>query len=196
MARDFAVLADIVADGEQHPSFAEPWFSLERGQLANSMQSEENISGTMIERAYMRLLLTPGDPALREPTALSVSAISRDDLTNFAKAYWRPDLTAIAVVGDVTPAQVKASLEAAFGTWKADGPRPDPHAPPLAPAHSGHDYIGTEAQEVYVRLGAARRFATFRRLRCILGHESDSRGGRRLSIAAVARAASEARIGV
>ena len=39
-ARDFEQVVDIIADGEAHPTFAEPWFGIERSQLANSLQSE------------------------------------------------------------------------------------------------------------------------------------------------------------
>ena len=34
-----------------------------------------------------------------------------------------------------------------------DGPKPDPHLMAMPPAASGHDYIGTAANQVYIRLG-------------------------------------------
>lgn len=153
LVRDFSQIAGVVADGEAHPSFAEPWFSLERDQLANSLQTEAHISGVLIDRAYLQHLLTTTDPSLREPTPQSVSSISRDDLLTFAHTYWRPDLTTIAIVGDITPAQARSVLTQAFGGWTAGGTPPNPHEAPLAQAQSGHEYIGTEASQVYVRLG-------------------------------------------
>ncbi len=153
LVRDFTKIVDIVADGEEHPTFADPWFGIEKEQLANSLQSENSISGVMINRAYARLLAAPNDPSLRVPTATTVDSITRADLLAYAKNYWRPDLTTIAVVGDVTPAQVRSVLESAFGSWSASGPTPNAHEDPYPPARSGHDYIGTQARQVYVRLG-------------------------------------------
>jgi zinc protease len=152
-AHDFERIADIVSDGEAHPTFADPWFSLERSQLANSLQSESNISGVMIDRAYNELLLASDDPSLHDPTPQTVGGITRDDLLEYSSRYWRPDLTTIAVVGDVSPQQVRGALESAFGTWHASGSKPNPHLMAMPPASKGHDYIGTASNQVYIRLG-------------------------------------------
>ncbi len=174
-SRDFERIVAILADGEINPSFEDPWLRLERSQLANSLQSEESISGVMIDRAYNQLLLARTDPSLRQPTAVTVQAISRDDLLAFAKTYWRPDLTTIAIVGDISPQRVRSAFESTFGAWRASGSRPDPRLMPLPPATSGHDYIGTAANQVYIRLGqpalarSSRDYDTFVVLNEILG---------------------------
>ncbi len=103
----------------------------------------------MIDRAYDRLLLATDDPTLRQPTAQSVSSITRDDLTAYTQRYWRPDLTTIAIVGNISPERVRSALESAFGAWQANGAKPDPHLMAMPPAASGHDYIGTAANQVY-----------------------------------------------
>jgi zinc protease len=151
--RDFERVVTILADGEAHPTFEDPWLSVERSQLANGLQSEGQISGVLIDRAYNRLLLAGADPALRLPTAQSVSAITRADLLAYAAAYWRPDLTTISVVGDLSPERVRSALEASFGSWRATGPKPDAHLMAMPPASGGHDYIGTAANQVFIRLG-------------------------------------------
>jgi zinc protease len=172
---DFEQIAAIVADGEEHSTFADPWLEIERSQLANSLQSEGNISGVMIDRAYDRLLLASDDPSLRQPTAPSVQSISREDLLAYTKAYWRPDLTTIVVVGDLTPQRVRATLESAFGSWQSSGPRPDPRLMAMPAASTGHDYIGTAANQVFIRLGqpaisrSSRDYDTFLVLNQILG---------------------------
>ncbi|MBV8489623.1 MAG: insulinase family protein [Candidatus Eremiobacteraeota bacterium] len=150
---DFEKIADILADGEAHPTFAEPWFGIERSQLANGLQSEQNISGVLIDRAYDQLLLSNDDPTLHQPSVSSVTNLSRDDLLSFARKYWRPDLTTIAVVGDLDPQRVRTALEAAFGGWVTLGPRPDPRLMAMPPASGGHDYISTAASQVFIRLG-------------------------------------------
>jgi zinc protease len=150
---DFERVVAIMADGEAHPTFANPWLDVERSQLANSLQSESTISGVMINRAYDRLLLATDDPTLRQPSSQSVAEITQADLIAYTQRYWRPDLTTIAVVGDLSPQLVRSALEATFGAWQASGPRPDSHLMAMPPAASGHDYIGTAANQVYIRLG-------------------------------------------
>jgi len=153
MARDFDAIARIVADGEMHPSFPDRFFEQERGQLANSIESENHLGSVGLERAYAQLLDDPNDPGLRYATRDSVSGITRDDLVAFASKYWRPDLTSIAIVGDVDAAKVKAAMQAAFGTWAASGPAPSTTEMPYPAAHGGHAWAGTDANQVSVRLG-------------------------------------------
>lgn len=153
MSRDFSTILAILADGEIHPTFPDPWFSLERDQLAGTIASQNQISGVVADRAYKQLLLATDDPSLRVPTSDTVNAISRDDLLAFAKAYWRPDLTSIVIVGDITPDQARTALEAAFGSWHSDGPAPSTKKMPLPPAAAGHNYVGTAGTQVYVELG-------------------------------------------
>lgn len=152
-ARDLPTLLRILADGEEHPEFPERWVALQRSQIAGSIASENAISGVIINRSYLERLLAPDDPALRYATQDSVSGITRADLVKYAATYWRPDLTTIAIVGDVNPEQVRSEVEAAFGSWTNHGATPSLAEPPLPSAHAGHAYIGTSANEVYVRLG-------------------------------------------
>ncbi len=151
--RDFEKVVDIIADGEMHPTFADPWLGVERSQLANSLSSENSISGVMLDRAYNSLLLSSTDPSLRRPTPQTVGAITQNDLLTYARTYWRPDLTQISIVGDVSPQRVRQALESSFGTWQNSGPEPNPHLMAMPPATKGHDYIGTSANQVYIRLG-------------------------------------------
>ncbi len=153
MSGDFERIVAILADGEQHPTFANPWFGIERSQVGNSLQSESNISGVMIDRAYDRLLLAGDDPTLREATSQSIGDISQADLIAYTQRYWRPDLTTIAVAGNISPQRVRSALESAFGAWQVPGAKPDPRLMPMPPATGGHDYIGTSANQVYIRLG-------------------------------------------
>jgi zinc protease len=152
-AQNFETLLGLLADGEEHPAFPERWLALERGQLANTVQMEDNVSGNMVTRAYLQSLLAPDDPSLRFASPLTLAAITRSDLLAYAQRYWRPDLTTIAIVGDVTPARARRAVEAAFGSWANAGPKPPVTLPPLPAAHPGHDYIGTDANQVFIQLG-------------------------------------------
>jgi predicted Zn-dependent peptidase len=79
---------------------------------------------------YAKLAAGSGDPA-------AVSALSRDDLVAFHRAWIRPDKAEVFVVSDLPLDQVRSALEARFGNWSADGTAgskafsgsPEPSAP-------------------------------------------------------------------
>ncbi len=174
-AQDFETMLSLLADGEEHPTFPDRWLSLQRSQIANSIASEESISGRMVDRVYLQRLLPADDPALRYPSQESVSSITRDDLIEYTNRYWRPDLTTIAIVGDVTPERALRAVEAAFGSWRSQGPTPSVAQPQLPPAHPGHAYVSTDANQVFIQLGqpavarSSRDFDAFNLLSEILG---------------------------
>ena len=83
----------------------------------------------------MRALVPEGDASLREATPETVAAVTPDNVQAFYQSAFRPDLTTIVVVGDVTPEAARQVIEAAFGGWTRPGPTPklDPPALPVNP---------------------------------------------------------------
>src|SRR5438552_13003461 len=77
-----------------------------------------------MHRALNRALYPLYDPTLRETTANSVSSLSLDDVKAYYARTFRPDLTTIVVIGDVTPEQAFDSVEKWFGNWTAAGAPP------------------------------------------------------------------------
>ncbi len=70
-------------------------------------------------------------------TEASVKAITRDDVVAFQKAYFQPGRAIITVVGDITPAKAKASVEKGLAAWTKAGDKPSfdyPKLPELQPA--------------------------------------------------------------
>ena len=49
----------------------------------------------------------------------------------FHAATFRPDLTTIVVIGDVTPEEAQAVIQKWFGEWKATGKPPDTELAPV-----------------------------------------------------------------
>jgi zinc protease len=76
-------------------------------------------------------LLPAGDPALRQETPATVGAVTLDGIKQFKATSFRPDLTTIVVIGDVTPEQAKATIEKWFGDWKTTGDKPNTTLPPV-----------------------------------------------------------------
>lgn len=175
MAKDLGALLDVIADGQEHPTFPARYVELVRNQTLAGISQRNHDPDYLASRAFRHLLLASGDPALRETSKTSVSSITAEDLRQYASARLRPDLTTISVVGDTTPDDVRAKLEAAFGTWKVQGTTPDVSEQPIPLPTPASAYVTAARQEVSVRLGQpalSRRnpdFAPLNLMNMILG---------------------------
>ena len=104
--------------------------------LVNLTQAKDQpvIVGSQV---FARVLYGDAHPYGQHTTEKSVKAITRDDIVNFQKAYYQPGRAIITVVGDVTPAKVKDSVEKALAAWAKGGEKPAfayPKLPELQPA--------------------------------------------------------------
>jgi len=153
MAKDLGTLLDVIADGEEHPNFPARYVDLLRNQTLAGISQRAHDPDYLASRAFSRLLLGPEDPALRETSKASVSSITTEDLRGYASARLRPDLTTISVVGDASPDDVRAKLEAAFGRWQAQGATPDVSEQPIPLPAPASAYVTAARDEVSVRLG-------------------------------------------
>ncbi|MHC4861120.1 MAG: M16 family metallopeptidase [Planctomycetota bacterium] len=64
-------------------------------------------------------------------TLRSVAAISRDDLFEFYRRYYRPDRTVLVLTGDIDPDEALAKVRRWFGAWSpAGGATAEPAPPP------------------------------------------------------------------
>jgi zinc protease len=70
-------------------------------------------------------LLPKDDPALRQATTSTVSALTLDNVRGYYQHVFRPDLTTVVVVGSVTPEQANRLLRNGSASWTATGPKPE-----------------------------------------------------------------------
>jgi len=68
---------------------------------------------------------------LRETTPATVRSLKYEDVQNYYNRTFRPDLTTIVIIGDVTPDEARTVVEKYFGAWKASGARPKVVLPPV-----------------------------------------------------------------
>jgi zinc protease len=89
--------------------------------VAGTLESPDYLA----HRALATALLPKDDPALRQATTSTVSALTLDNVHDYYHHVFRPDLTTIVVVGNVTSEQATSVIEKWFGDWTATGPKPD-----------------------------------------------------------------------
>ncbi|HET6586856.1 MAG TPA: pitrilysin family protein [Oleiagrimonas sp.] len=126
----------LLADNELHPALPKKAFGIQQKQLARKLAGQLQSPRYKMMRAMRKGLYPAGDPGLRQATPATVGKLTLADAKAYYRQVYRPDMTTIVVVGDVTPAQAKAKVEKYFGAWKASGPKPDviPKPVPLNPA--------------------------------------------------------------
>ncbi|MHB8455021.1 MAG: M16 family metallopeptidase [Acidiferrobacterales bacterium] len=116
---------ELLADNELHPALPEAAFKIVQRQAAAAagglLQSPDYLTG----RALGKALYPPGDPFLRQTTPATVSALTMQDVKNYYHRVFRPDMTTIVVIGKISPALARQTIEKYFGGWRARGPKPN-----------------------------------------------------------------------
>lgn len=128
---------ELLADNEIHPALPAAAFPIVRDQTAQLVAGTIASPAYRMRRALEAALVPKDDPTLREATPMSVSALTLADIKEYYARVFRPDMTTIAVIGDITPEEARAEFEKWFGGWKAVGPKPDtalPAVPTNGPA--------------------------------------------------------------
>lgn len=131
LAQSFDRGVQLLADEELHPAFAPSAFTIVKQQAVAGLRGEMTSPDHLAQVALDDALYPPGDPFRRFATPQSTSALTLDDVKAwYAKAY-RPDLTTIVVIGDVTPQLAKETIEKYFGAWSASGAKPNVYPSPV-----------------------------------------------------------------
>jgi zinc protease len=131
-AENFDKGLQLLADNELHPALPQTAFAVQQQTLSRTLAGELQSPQYKMMRALMKGLLPAGDPGLREATPKTVDALTLNDVKDYFAKVYRPDMTTLVIVGDVTPQQAKAEVEKYFGDWKATGPKPDVVPKPVA----------------------------------------------------------------
>jgi len=132
LASDFDRGVALLADNELHPAFPAQAFTVVKQQTVGELTGVVASPSFKVQQALTEALYPAGFPQRRFATPQSAGAVTLDDVKAYYGSVFRPDLTTIVVIGDVTPEHARTAIEQSFGTWKAQGPTPnvDPPAPP------------------------------------------------------------------
>jgi zinc protease len=152
LAENFEQGVALLADNELHPGLPQPAMTIIQGQLAQSVEARSHSPGFLTQRSLRQAIFPKDDPSLRIPTAQTVRSLTLDQVKEYYHYAFRPDLTTIVVIGKVTPAQARATIERYFGSWSATGPKPQTDLPAAPPNSAGVIAVpdDTRVQDVVV----------------------------------------------
>ena len=121
----FAEGLKLLADNELHPALPAKAFAVVQHQQAGALAGFLQSPGFLANQGMNKALLPATDPALRYATPKNVTGLSLDKVKQYYAQTFRPDMTTIVIVGKVDPTQAKQVVEEAFGSWKAEGTKPN-----------------------------------------------------------------------
>jgi zinc protease len=138
---------ELLADNLLHPALPETAFTVTQRQLAAETAGRLQSPDYLAERALEEALLPPGDPGLRRPTPASISALTLENVRDYYRRVFRPDLATIVIIGQVEPDEARAIIEKHFGAWSSQGPPPGTSLPAV-PANSSASLNVPDASRV------------------------------------------------
>ncbi len=123
----------LLADNMLNPALPKEAFNVVQQETMGALSGLLKSPSYLSQRALISALYPKDDPTLRQATPETVKGLSLDDVRNYYGKVFRPDMTTIVVIGEVTAEQAKNVIEKYFGGWKAEGPKPRTDLPSVPP---------------------------------------------------------------
>ncbi|HEY0797729.1 MAG TPA: insulinase family protein, partial [Candidatus Baltobacteraceae bacterium] len=142
----------LLGQNELQPRLDEATFELARDRVAQELATSLGSSSTIATEQAAKKLYPPSDPELRRPTVAELQGLTLDDVKQYYALTFRPDLTTIVVVGNVTPDAARAAVEHAFGAWQATGAAPNTDLFPLPASQPGYVKVTIASNQDLVML--------------------------------------------
>jgi zinc protease len=127
----------LLAENELSPALPEDAFKTVQQRLAHEVAGQLKSPDFLTRQAATAALFPKDDPSLRHATPATVESLTLQDIKDFYQKTFRPDLTTIVVMGNISSDEAKSVITRYFGGWQAAGPKPEtdfPPAPPNKPA--------------------------------------------------------------
>ena len=123
----------LLADNLLRPALPEQAFLVVKEETTGALAGRLKSPGYLSQRALIKGLFPPHDPVLREATPETVAGITLDDVKSYHASVFRPDMTTIVIIGDVTPTRAREAVIKHFGSWRASGAKPVTDLPAVPP---------------------------------------------------------------
>jgi len=125
LKKDLGKGLDLLMEALTQPTFPEEEIRREIEKTLAAIQSAEDQPGDVAEKEFQKALFPKnpyGHPV--EGTKQSLPKLKRENLLQFFRAYYHPNIAIFTVVGDLTPDEVKDKLLPPLEKWSvADIPK-------------------------------------------------------------------------
>ena len=176
LKKDLGPALELLKDILMNPTFPAAEVVRKVNQFKAALASAEDEPKVVASRAFFKDLYGPfpyNHPVMGTPQGLT--AITRQDLVEFHRKYYRPNNTVLSVVGDLTPEEAQQWVTKTFGAWAA-APLPAAKLPAIPPLNQRQEVVIdkdiTQANIILGNLGIARKnpdFYAFQVMNYLLG---------------------------
>ncbi|HXG93962.1 MAG TPA: pitrilysin family protein [Blastocatellia bacterium] len=124
LTENFDQIMELLADVTLNPSFPADELNKLKTRALAQIRLQRSQPGFLASEMFSKVMYGSHPAARVALTAEQINRITPEMLQKFHSTYYRPNNAIFAIVGDVKPAQVVATLEKLFGSWqRADVPR-------------------------------------------------------------------------
>lgn len=153
---------ELLADNLLHPALPEKAFTVVKEEAIKALRGELASPGFLSKRALSTALYPPNDPLRRYAKPETIARVSLKDVRSYYAKVFRPDLTTIVVVGQVTPERARTMISAHFSGWRATGRKPRTDLPRV-PRNKPSSSLVTDSSRVQARVILAQTIPLTRR---------------------------------
>lgn len=134
LVENFDDLLDIAADVLMNPTFPLSEVEKLRSQIITDLREDDQDTSYVSYREFRKLCYPPAHPyhRLTDGTIESVERMRTSALKQYHATHYRPDTTAVVIVGDIDPADATDRVNRTLGRWQAKG-LPPPYIIPDSP---------------------------------------------------------------
>lgn len=136
----------------REPAFDADRLETSKARLLAQLAQRNDDAASILSREWQRLSFGPDHFEAAEPTASSVTALSRERLTEMHRRIFHPANLIVAVSGDFDTKEMLATLEQALVGWKRGEIAPSP-VPPTAELAPGLYHVPKDIPQGKVVLG-------------------------------------------
>ncbi|MGC8856916.1 MAG: M16 family metallopeptidase [Anaerolineae bacterium] len=130
LAEDLSLLLNLLAEVLRQPTFPDDEVEKLRAQWLAGLAIRAQDTAEMADLIFDQVIYA-GHPFGRPIDGFpeTIMAITRQDLLDFHRRFYRPQGMVIAIVGGIEPKKAVDAVHRALGGWQAEGPGDEP--PPL-----------------------------------------------------------------
>jgi predicted Zn-dependent peptidase len=155
--RRLAPALDLMADVVLRPTFADSEITRQRDLRRTQILQQRDQPVQMASLAFPAIVFGAQHPYGRplNGTEASTALLARDRVAQFYRTNYRPQLTKLLVVGDITLAEAQRLVEERFGAWERETAPVPPAAPAVAapPARTIYLVDKPGAAQSVIRIG-------------------------------------------
>ncbi|WP_242926161.1 insulinase family protein [Pontibacter vulgaris] len=118
LKKHLPTLLNLTADALLNPKFSQEELDKAKKQMLASLAQQKDNPEAIASKTRSMLLYGKNHPYGELMTEKSVESITLQDVQNYYNSYYKPNIGYLAVVGDVTPKEMKKLLKKSFGSWK------------------------------------------------------------------------------